>query len=235
MTQSSQSFPDLLKLLIGGGGIVTVAGSFTGFLVKKHIDTLNQANHNLRSENDRLKASLAKAEADEKASRDEVESLVTIFETLQDSDLSPSDAARLKRILGGLHRIKSLQGEFEVYKTAARWLNYRKTEWVNDAAKIAIQQHSELVPRRTRQKFKKDIASYLDWVYTSLYVYGHPDAPIRKFVHHPSVRSSYPYLSAIDCLKNNGDRGDLTIEESTSLERMLDELMNKIRNEFSNT
>jgi len=233
MSQSSQSSQDLIKLLLGGGGVlglITVVGGFAGFLIKQHVETLRQANQNLSKQNQDLQKKLEQAEAKEKKAVEEVSSITTIFETMQESSLSPADAARLKRVLGRCRRIQSMHEGFEVYKSAARWLDYRKSDWVDEAVNAAVQQHSKLVPKRLRKQFKQDISSYLDWVHISLYVYGHARAPVKKFVKQPSIQHSYPYRTAIEHIRDNGERQELTIEQANCLEKMLDELIKKIQN-----
>lgn len=231
MTQAPTGTQDLLKVLLGSGGVlgaITLIGGFVGFLIRKQIATIEQDNQNLRRENARLEASLAKSEENEKKSADEVASLFTILEGLRESDLSADDAGRLKRVLGGLRRMKSMQEGLEIYKTAARWLEIHKTEWAKTAAKATIREHPRLVPKKLRKQFEADIINYLNWVYTSLYVYGHAKAPLKKFVESPAIQASFPYTSAINHIRNNGDRKELTVDQAMYLEKMLDELVRKL-------
>jgi hypothetical protein len=209
--------------------------AFAAYVIKKHVEVLEQENKNLSRENTQLEAKLTKAEADAKDAKADVESITVIFEDLQQSGLKPEDAARLQRVLGRLRRIQSMQQGFENYRSAARWLEHRKIEWVKESVKQATRKHPTLVTRKSKKKFQQDIEGYLDWIYTSLYVYGHQKAPIKDFVGHPNINSSYPYIAAICSLKDNGDRKELTIEQTICLEKMMDELINKIRIEFKNT
>lgn len=237
MTSPTQSSPDWLTILLGSGGVGVIAlfGVSAGFVIRQHISVLRQAKDNLTSENNLLKDRLARAEADKKAADDEVSSMFTILEGLRESDLSTDDAAKLKRVLGGLHRIKSMQEGFNTYKAAAQWLEYRKEAWVEEAVRKAFHEHPKLFNRKTRKAFHKDINDYLSWVYTSLYTYGHARAPLKNFVKDPVLKSPFPYTTAIQQIVSNGDRKELTVEQSISLEKMLDQLLKKIHKEIGNS
>ncbi|MDX2240613.1 MAG: hypothetical protein NW224_08020 [Leptolyngbyaceae cyanobacterium bins.302] len=235
MTQAAPASPSLLQIVLGGGGILgllSLAGGYTVFLINKHISLLDQANKALVRDNEKLTASLTKAESDAKAAMDDVDDLFRILETIRESDLSADDAARLKRVLGGLRKIQAMQQGLESYKAAARWLDKRKSDWCKEAARIAIQKYPKLVPLSRRRKFQENLASYLNWIYTSLYVYGHPDAPLSNFVQSPVIPFSQPYIAALEKIKNNGDRDELSVEQSICLEKMIDELIEKIHADF---
>jgi hypothetical protein len=234
MTQTS---PNWFTVVLGGGGVMsllTLAGGYASFVIKKHIDAIEQQNKNLIIENEGLRRNIENAETELKNAMSEIEHLYATVERIREAELSSDDAARLKRVVGNLQDIKSRQKgkRFEEYKIAARWLDYRKSSWVKDASHYAIQKYSKIVPWQRRKKFKQDITGYLDWVYTSLYVYGHARLPLSRFVSEPIIKSSFPYVSAIRNIIENKDRGDLTVDQSTYLEGMLEELITKIRNKF---
>ncbi len=233
----AQNSPNLLTTILGGSGvlgILTLMGGFAGFVVNKHVAAIEAEKMRLTGDNTTLRQSLGKAETDLKNAIDDVSNVFVLLEQQRDAEpLSSEDAARMKRILGQFQRLRLIK-EFEEYKTAARWLNYRKSDWVKEAVRVAVKEHSKLIPRQVRKRFEQDIAAYLNWVCMSLYVYEHAKAPLSQFVSKPAIQNSFPYSAAIRYLKENRDRGELTLNQSRYLENMLDELLRKLTNEFKN-
>lgn len=236
MTQAAQGW---IELLLGKGGLVGlmgttvgVIGGLTGFLINQRFEGLKQEHRVLEQKNELLQEKLKTVEAEKKDVSDSVNDIITILEKLRESELNPDDAAKLRRFLGGFERIRSMKEKTRDFKAASQWLDYRKATWVEEASAEAIQKHPSLIPLGLKKRFRKDIEGYLNWAYTSLNVYEHPDAPLSNFVAKPALQSLFPYATAIRYLIDNFDRGDLTIEQSRYLESIFDELARKISDEF---
>jgi hypothetical protein len=233
MTQSS---PNLLTIFLGGSGVVgaliTLGSAYAKILNKKYVEPLERDKQTLISENGRLRSDLQNAKIEKAEALSEVDKIVSLFESLRESNLSPNDAATIKRMMAKVQRIQSMKNEAEAYKAAANWLEYRRQQWIKDALQRAIQEHPSLVPKEVRKSFQKDIGNYLSWVHTSLYEYQHANAPLHLFVPSPTIRSTFPYIAAIRCIKDNGDRGELNVEQSVHLEKMLNKLIERIPSEI---
>ena len=224
-----------LKLLGTSGiiGALGLAGAFVAFIINLYRTALEEQNRGLDEENKRLKNRLVEIEADRVEAKSEVSKVIKMLVRLRE-DSSPDDFIQLAEIIAKVERFQLDDVEtFEAQRSAAQWLEYRKDDWIKDAVKVSIQKHAKLVLPRVRKQFQKDIAAYLKWVVKSLSTNGHPDESLGEFVGKPTINSAIPYITAVRHVRDNGDREELTAEQSRYLEAMFDELLRKLPAEFS--
>ncbi len=63
----SQNYPNWATILLGSTGLfslLTIAGGYASFVIKKHIEALEKENQNLSNEKEQLQRNLEKAEND---------------------------------------------------------------------------------------------------------------------------------------------------------------------------
>jgi hypothetical protein len=170
--------------------------------------------------------------------------LEEFFENIKEGDLAASDVILVRRVIDNFQRLGSLQNRLNNYKVAASKLKSQQPFLTKKASQNAIREFKPSVvefqdkipwkSKDNKQKFEADISAYLDWVYDCLYVSGHPNNnPLHNFVTHPSISSFFPYEAAFRYVKDYGDWSTLTLEQSASLIRMIDELLDRLPNEFN--
>ena len=234
MSQSSSNWDILLKV---GAPFLAMAGAYAVFVFKKHTDQMEYRINNLSYDKKELQQSLQKVEAEKEQAIDNFLKTKNILENIRDRGLdsvTPEQIEAIKTMLGAYENFASSQAEMEDYRPGAKWLKHREEDWVQEACRAAIKEYPKLVLRKTRKQFHQEISSYLNWVYESLYIYGQPSGALGTFVRKPIIKDPMPYVAAIRHVRDNRDRGELTLDESRHLENMLDELIRQINYEFRN-
>ncbi|MGB7247929.1 MAG: hypothetical protein WBC73_03240, partial [Phormidesmis sp.] len=165
----------------------------------------------------------------EKAGEREKEALLTLEKYLREIDedtLSPENLASVRRIIGLVEENRGLQDRLNDCKIAAKWLRFRQREWISESI-LSVKKN---IPRNKRRLFEKNVSWYLDWAHACLQI-GHPDISLKKFVANPILSSPFLYIKAIRLIKEKKDWGDLKASQSSYLEKILNELMDRLRSE----
>jgi len=170
------------------------------------------------------------------------DTLEEILQSIREGEVSAEDVLTVRRVISNLQKLGSLNDRLEANRVAASHLHEIQPPLVKEAASVTVRRFKDSIiefqsvlpwkHKQNTQKFKADITSYLDWVYDCLYV-GHPqNNPLYNFVRHPFVSSAEPYVEAIRHIQTNGNWDVLTVEQSTRLLDMFDELVERLPYEF---
>lgn len=145
---------------------------------------------------------------------------------LERKGITAETNASLRKIESYLTSIQSNQEPLNSMKTAARWVEYRKEEWLRQAVEVAIEKYPDLIPKSQIASFEEDVANYLQWLYDSLF-YGF-FCRLEEYVSTPTIKSPFPYRAALQKLKEIKDFGELAPSEAQDLQDYINELARSV-------
>ncbi len=136
--------------------------------------------------------------------------------------ITPETSASLRKIEAQLASMQSNQELLSGMRTAARWVQHRKEEWLELCVQTAISQCADFLPQSATASFKQDLSNYLLWLQDSLQ-HGFV-CEIADYVRQPSIKSPFPYRAAFQALKEMNDFGQLEPVEVQDLQSYIYEL-----------
>ncbi|EKU96696.1 hypothetical protein Lepto7375DRAFT_0564 [Leptolyngbya sp. PCC 7375] len=166
------------------------------------------------------------------------------LEQIREQDISASDVLPVRRIMANFHKLNNSQRILNDYKAAAIRLRQEQPILVRKISqrtirefKNSIPEFREIIPwrqKQNKQRFEADIVGYLNWVYECLYITGHPDNnPISDYVPNPLLSSADPYRLTVRQIVETGDWSTLTLDQTSYLQGMVEELLIRLSDEFS--
>lgn len=245
MASTSPSWLSFASPVIGAvGSLLVYQRWIVDHRIKNKDDLIDSLRQDLQTElrskqNLEEKLKLAAGDTDKA-----YETLQEFLDNVREADLAASDVIPLRRIVANFQTLGSLQDELDDYRVAASRLKAVQSSITRKSSqraarelKSSIQEFQAVLPwqyQKRKKAFEADISAYLDWVYDCLYVSGHPyNNPLQNFVPNPSISSSTPYVIALRYVRDNGDWSTLSIDQASFLTRMLDELLLRLPDEFS--
>jgi hypothetical protein len=228
MEQSTPALIAIGSLVFGGAGVLGGAFAALKYLTSERNEELNSLRRRLQ-DTERSLELLGKVKSREN------DLFLTLTESLCNLDrgqLSAQNVVEIQNILGQVEDARDVLERWDDCREAARWLKFRKGEWIKNNIRAVIHSYRKDIPISKRKMFKRDIFQCFDWAYESLMV-GHPDISIDDFLGNPVIQSPFPYMEAIRLIKGTKDCGNLSFSQSMYLDMILDELIEKISHKFS--
>jgi hypothetical protein len=221
-----QSIADWSALIGCGVGVLGLSTA----LNKGTIDSKDTLIRYLERQNEDLKESLQK---EREQSSSALERLQKALENPSLEKIASEFPSQYAEILEILDSLSNLADEFEDCKRAAEWLEIKKNLWIEKATQEIWERHKGLLfPFFKKEKFKRDLGGYLEWIYACLYRHGgsiSSKRPVSQFVPEPTFSSSKYYVEAIEYLIERHEWGDLESRPKAFLQEMLFRLRDQLK------
>lgn len=242
MTQSSQDWTKIAGVIATG---VSLVATYTAYMFKQRLDNkedqIAQKTNRIgyleadlsrqeKSYERRIKELEQELEKSEERQRDAYDTLRETLDGIDKNSLSSQDLVRVKKIVSLLERLKDtdIQETLNNYKSACKWLRYRRDAWAAEASQNIFQKSPDIPSCENVNNFQRDLRGYLDWIISCMQVGHTQNNPLENFVASPSLKSPYPYVEAIRYIQRKEDWGDLKQNQITCLSDFLEKLIERL-------